>query len=189
MSNKIDMAYIFNKESGEMLASIEYNPAMKLGDTYTVFKVVKIDVKTETYVGNYKSGSVRNIEEINTELAEKVVIFEENVNTMAATKITSTYSLNKQLNILGNAINKLAEGKTEPEFDELRRMIRYISHTRTNNARIKSIYEQSENHVLVPKGDLSAKVDRELSGQLLAAMGTPDLEHRRSHKNTAEHDE
>ena len=188
MNTKKEMALIFNKDSGEMLATIDYNQDMNIKSDYTVFKIVSIDTLTEVYVGDYENGSIRNIDDVNAELANKVVIFEENVNNMAGTKITKEYPLEKQLNIISNALVSLCKKDESINSEELEKMTRYINHTITNNKRIKSVYEQSENHILVKKNDLSDKIDRELSGQLLSAMGTPDLRHRRKHRTKAEDD-
>jgi len=161
-SNKIDMVAIFNKISGSFIGTVYGDETDDVDTKYFSFKKIKMNPKTEEYVGDFETGEVKNV------LDTKPIIYEEDLNSDIGNKILSEVQFHKQINILSDVVYEMIiEGKvskeTKSKFIGIRNTIK--TNIEENN-KLKDIYKNSPNHEFVSKQETEVLKNTQTVGGL-----------------------
>ena len=132
----------FNKANGKFITIHSALPKelfKELNHELYLYKDVEMDIDTQRIKGDYHNCEVVNIAD------EPLLIKEKTLNILARNKILSQYPVEKQINIIGDIIEKLADnaGLACDELQEMRNFVNEI--LRTNKVR-KSFYQNDPDY-------------------------------------------
>ena len=145
-SKSVKVTLIFNRLNGVFLSAT--NLPLDLcdqDDIHCIYVEDMMDLYDEEVVGGLviaEDGSYTKDYEIIHRDLMKTKIYESQLDTTVATKITVRYPLVEQVNILGRALKKLAE-VSNVELTELEELLDYIKLVKDTNKVYKEIYANS----------------------------------------------
>lgn len=114
---------MFNASNGNLVGAIPSGmDTFGLDPNQVKVKVVEYDPETQVYFGDYDSGSVKNINDLDT-APDAAVIDEEMLNLDVKNDIQHVYPLHRQLNIMMDMLDKSSVPNTE-EFTEMLNFIK-----------------------------------------------------------------
>ena len=153
------MVAFFNKITGEFIGTVIGNNSEDINKDYYDTKIIQINPKIEEYVGDFKSGSVKNILDV------KPQILETHMNENTGEKILSEAAYHKQINAISDVINEMLIGnvseKTKDKFFNVRKIIK---NNIAENNRLKEEYRKSPEHDFLSKKDLSKIAKNQIAG-------------------------
>ena len=130
---------MFNASNGNLVGAIPSGmDTFGLDPDQIKIKVVEYDPETQVYYGNYETGSVKNISDLDT-APDAAVIDEEMLNLDVKNDIQHVYPLHRQLNIMIDMLNKSSVPNTE-EFTE---MLNFINDQIARNTARKEAFKSN----------------------------------------------
>jgi len=132
----------FNKSNGKFITIHSALPKElfnELNHEFYLYKDVEMDIETQKIKGDYKNCEVVNIAD------EPLLIREKTLNILARDKITKKYPVEKQINIIGDIIEKLAVDAGIP-CTELTEMKSYVNEILRENKVRKSFYQNDSDY-------------------------------------------
>jgi hypothetical protein len=158
---------LFNKESGELVASIITDTTANLDPTYFKWKVKYFNDEEFEWVGNYDTGGLVRLEDIPTDISEELI------DRQIGSIISESYPVFSQINIITDLLKKLIEENaiTGDEVDEFNKMGEFIEGRREQNRKYKIAYSEDPDFNLVSRRDAWNKTARQLAGGLHEVVG------------------
>lgn len=155
----------FNKVNGEFLFALGNTKIEDLTNPgHFVFVMELFNLTEDTVVGNYPDYEIIPTSELPT------VIYESEIDSMMATKITTRYPIAEQVNILGRAIQTLAK-EHNIVLDELEELLDFVQLARDTNREHKESYANDPNHQYISNAELAAQELKRYEGGLHEALG------------------
>lgn len=157
---RVDMIAQFNKLNKKFITLLGWFPDISLlNHDHYLYKEVVIDPESEKIVGDFDDFKI----ELIANLAQEV--YEHHMDTLAREKILSKFPIEKQLNVIAEAVEKLliASGENANDLAEMRD---YINEVRRVNEARKKYFEESEDFDYVSK----EKLDRELGEKYIGGI-------------------
>ncbi|ABY63050.1 hypothetical protein ST201phi2-1p221 [Pseudomonas phage 201phi2-1] len=135
--NRVPATALFNRLNGELVSvvSVAIEEA-QYNESYYIARSVMYDFgangdKIEGKINISANGVVTDDFKVLAADEQTITIYESQMNALAAEKITSKFPLTKQINLLANAVNKLAAEHDllkSPEFEALNEMVEFINY-------------------------------------------------------------
>ena len=154
---------LFNKDSGEFFAKLNYAALEGIDDTFFTVKVVNYDEDTHEWNGgNATTGKVEAINKIIP------VITEEMVNEQCASSIESVYKPHHELNAIFDVLNEIIEKEnlSSEAVDTFKKVREFINRRRLLNNRYKAAYSNDPNWEYLDKKAIEEKSLRAGAGGL-----------------------
>jgi hypothetical protein len=156
---------MFNKANGIFLAAISYSdPATLGGHDQIEFVEDQYDFMNDVVVGKYPDYIVKNKSE------GPQPFYESQADAVMSAKITKQYPVVEQVNVLGRAIDLLAD-KVGLELAELKEMLSYIALCKEVNATSKEFYRDSPDFIYISNEELAEQENAKYEGGLHEAFG------------------
>ena len=128
-----------------------------LNHEHYLYREVMIDAQYEKVVGTYDDYQIVTIAE------QPLEIFEEHLNALAREKIVLTYPLEKQLSIIGNLLEQLADA-ANIECEDLKDMNDFINEVRHANSLRKEFYESDSDYQYISTEQFEELYAKQLEG-------------------------
>jgi len=155
----------FNKLNNMFTMVLGTVPDMSLlNHDYYLYKEIEIDIDNETVVGTYDNFSIVNIHE------QPLEINEDMLNELARNKIVKEYPIEKQLTIIGNTIERLADAAGVDSTD-IKIMNDYINEIKRANAIRKQFYANSTEYNYKSTEELDEMIATKYEGSIQAYEG------------------
>lgn len=160
----------FNKLSKELVSVITWVDPTTLNAEYFVYFEAQYDYDNDVVIGNADKY------EIVDKSTQPIVVYESAMDEMAAQKITDKYTVTKQINIIGKAIQLIASKITVTEeesdvLEALEEMIDYVNEIKRSNEQRKRLFRESPEYTFISVEDSQNALDRQLEGGLHEAIG------------------
>jgi hypothetical protein len=155
----------FNKANGKWINTIGWvDPETLSGKEYMVFVEDEFDMVNDRVMGEYPHYTIVDRNE------GPQPFYEAQLDAAMSQKITKLYPVVQQVNILGRALQLIAE-KTGVELPELAEMLSYIDLCKDVNANSKEFYRESPDYVYISNEQLAAEENARYEGGLHEALG------------------
>ena len=154
----------FNKDSGAYITTHLWHENHALETVYSKYLEVEFDPSTHTVMGDYDDFQVVLIQD------KPVVIREQDLDSVAAEKVTTEFSVGKQLNTLAATLRGVAKelGLEVPELEEMSDQIAEV--LRKNDLR-KQSYANSPEITYLTKSDIIEQTSKQMEGGRHEAIG------------------
>lgn len=165
---------VFNKLNGAFLNA--NNVPFKLADQsdpYCIYIEDKMDLAHQVLEGNLiikPDGSWEKNYKIIDQSEAKEVIYEDQLKNLVANKITTKYKIVDQINLLSEAVMRIAE-KTGVDLPELKECLDFIALVKETNEAHKEFYSESEDVVYISSEEALEESIKRFEGGLHEVMG------------------
>ena len=148
---KVKHRLMFNASNGNLVGAIPSGmDTFGLDPNEVKVKIVEYDPETHVYYGDYETGSIQSISNLDT-APDAVVIDEEMLNLDVKNDIEHVYPLHKQLNIMLDMLDKSSIPNTE-EFSQMRDYIK--DQVDRNTARKEAFKSNTKSYKFVSREDM-----------------------------------
>jgi len=132
----------FNKSNGKFItihSALPKHLFEELNHELYLWKDVELDPETQKVKGDYHNCEVVNIAD------EPLFVREKTCNILARDKITAKYPVEKQINIIGDVIERLS-AETGVACKELKEMRNYVNEILRENKVRKTFYQNDPDY-------------------------------------------
>lgn len=144
-----------NKKFITVLGVVE-DPSMLNHDMF-LYKDIEIDLYNESVVGDYDNFSIVD------NSVQPLEITEDSINELARERIVKKYPLEKQLSVIGELLERLADNAAIDATD-IKEMNAYIGEIKRANAIRKQFYADNPDYVYWSTEELDAKLAEMFEG-------------------------
>ncbi len=178
--NRISATALFNKINGELISvtSVPLDKSQHNKDYYIARSVMyNFGENGDKIEGNIlisPNGVVTDNFKVLAADEQSQTVYESQLNTMAAEKITSKYPLTKQLNLLVSCVNSLAADRDLAKTDEflaLNEMVDYINYCVKVNQTKKEHYANDPTVNYISDEDAAEAMSRRMEGGIHEELG------------------
>ena len=155
----------FNKLNGEFVAVHSGVPDYNILNHKSYdYREVEIDLSNEDIVGTIDNFEIVNVNEGPVEITEDMV------DELARNRITKAYPLERQLSIMGQMLEKLAD-QAGVDATDLKEMNDYITEAKRVNKIRKQFYMDNPDYVYKTNQEVEDKIERKFEGIIQASDG------------------
>jgi len=156
----------FNKLNGKFttILSMVDNISLLNHDFFN-YKEVEIDLYNETIVGDYNNFEIVSIHDGSLEITEDML------NELARDKIVKEYPIERQLTILGNTLEKIADSTDIIDLEDLKQMNDYIKEIKRVNSIRKHFYQNNADYNYKTTEELDRIINEKYEGSIQAYNG------------------
>lgn len=168
--NRVPVTLQFNKKSGAFITYIRFSsPDQKqyLNLQYSTYVDVEMDTDKETVVGNVENFKIVPTAEMPT------AVYERHLDGQAQAKIEKSYSIQKQLDIMSNLLDRLSSIiPNGDELEEFKEMRSYIELVQSENALRKKVMMSTEEVEYITYEEENKRQEAKLAGGLSEYHGS-----------------
>jgi len=156
--NREDALAQFNKINKSFIMILGKPEDMSLlNHELYLYQEISIDRDKEKVLGNYDNFSIASIDD------QPLEIIEDSLNFLAREKIVEKYPLERQLTIVGNLLERIADANLI-ECEELKEMNFYISEVKRVNGLRKEFYAANPEYTYISTEEFNAMLDEKYEG-------------------------
>jgi hypothetical protein len=161
---------VFNKASGEPLAQFPWmDPATLSGQELYIYEEGQFDLLEDEVEGTYPDYVIKN------KLEGPQKVYEAQLDTQVAYKITKAYPVAEQVNIVGRAVQLLAK-EHGIELPELAELLDFIAEVKQLNKVQKEHYIESPDYIYITNAESEEAAARRYAGGVHESLGPRTIE-------------
>jgi hypothetical protein len=156
--NRTPMLAQFNRLNKIFITVLEKpEDILMLNQEFYLYREIDIDIDQEVVRGNFDNYQIVNVQDL------PFIMNEDSLNMLARDKILTRYSIEDQLSIIGNLLERIAD-TVSVECKELKEMNDFISEVRRANAVRKDFYANHADYEYTSTEQINEMIEKKYEG-------------------------